>query len=118
MRVDQQRQHREDQRAHALREQQQRAARIAVGEGAGERREQQQRHELDAAREAQLHHRIGDLINQPAAAQLVHPEAEVAEDLAHRHRAEVAVVQGFEGAVVAEGREEGTHGRILAGWRT
>ena len=86
-----------------LRKQKQRLARITIGSTAGERREQQQRQELHAARESELHHRIGQLINQPATAEFVHPEAQVTEDLTVGDEPEVAIVQHLERAMIAHG---------------
>ena len=115
-RIDQHCKHGEHQASQALRNPQESLARIAVDGAARERREQQQRDELDAARQAELHHRIGELINEPAAGQLVHPRAEIAEQLAAGNQPEIAVLEGDECAMVAESREERTHGLILAGW--
>ena len=108
-RIDQHCKHGEHQASQALRNPQESLARIAVDGAARERREQQQRDELDAARQAELHHRIGELINEPAAGQLVHPRAEIAEQLAAGNQPEIAVSEGDECAMVAEGGEKRLH---------
>ena len=68
---------------------------------------------LHAARESELHHRIGQLINQPATAEFVHPEAEVTEDLTVGNEPEVAIVQHLERAMIAHGLHKMFHGVIL-----
>ena len=70
--------------------------RLPVGDQPGVRRDEQERQELQAGRDAERGAGVGELENQPVLGDPLHPGAGVADQTAHRVDAEVADREGLE----------------------